>query len=86
MIGTPGHLSGLSGVSRKWVAIPGKVLTASLQLVSLRCSDPMRAFLSFVLASLFSVAASGQSTQTIAPQTVEITSDTLRLKLSYGSR
>jgi carboxymethylenebutenolidase len=40
----------------------------------------MRALLSFVLAGLFSVAASGQSSQAIAPQTVEIPSDALRLK------
>jgi dienelactone hydrolase len=40
----------------------------------------MRALLCFVLAGSFSVAASAQSSQTIAPQTVEITSGTLRLK------
>lgn len=40
----------------------------------------MRALLSFVLAGLFSVAASGQSSQASAPQTVEIASCSLRLK------
>src|ERR1700722_10925916 len=46
----------------------------------MRSSGSMRALLSFVLSGLFSVAASGQSSKTIAPQTVEIASDTLRLK------
>lgn len=36
--------------------------------------------MSFVLAGLFAVAASGQSSQTIAPQTVEIASGNLHLK------
>jgi dienelactone hydrolase len=40
----------------------------------------MRELLCLVLALLFSIAASGQSSQTNAPQTVEIASDTLRLK------
>jgi len=40
----------------------------------------MRALLSLVLAGLSSVAASGQSSPTIAPRIVEIASDTLRLK------
>src|SRR6202047_2318440 len=40
----------------------------------------MIALLSCFLAGLFSVAASGQSSQTIAPQTVEIASGSLRLK------
>jgi dienelactone hydrolase len=43
-------------------------------------SDIPKALLSFVLAGLFSLAASGQSSQTIAPQIVEIPSDTLCLK------
>jgi carboxymethylenebutenolidase len=40
----------------------------------------MRALLPFVLAGLFSVAAWGQSPRTIAPQSVEVASGTLRLK------
>src|SRR6476646_7825190 len=40
----------------------------------------MRALLSLVLAGLSSVAASDQSSPTIAPRIVEIASDTLRLK------
>jgi carboxymethylenebutenolidase len=40
----------------------------------------MKALLSFVLAGLFPVTASGQSSQNVAPQTVEITSGNLRLK------
>jgi carboxymethylenebutenolidase len=40
----------------------------------------MRALLCFVLAGLFSVAVSGQSSHDIAPQTVEIASGELRLK------
>jgi carboxymethylenebutenolidase len=40
----------------------------------------MRALLSVVLAGLFSVAASGQSLQSIAPQTVEIANGKLCLK------
>jgi carboxymethylenebutenolidase len=40
----------------------------------------MRALFSFVFAGLFLVTASGQSSQTIAPQTVEIVNGSLRLK------
>jgi dienelactone hydrolase len=40
----------------------------------------MKALLSLVLAGLSSVTASSQSSGTIAPRTVEIASDTLRLK------
>jgi carboxymethylenebutenolidase len=43
-------------------------------------SGSLRALLSFVLSGLFSIATSNQSSQAIAPQTVEIASGTLRLK------